>query len=84
MLVLTCSNAALISPKAEPTPEEKTGPEPEATAEAEATPEEYREKGRFKIGSHGRPSWAHPVVAGGRLYLRDQEWLGVYDIRAEK
>jgi outer membrane protein assembly factor BamB len=51
---------------------------------AEATPEEYREKGRFKIGSHGRPSWAHPVVAGGRLYLRDQEWLGVYDIRAEK
>lgn len=50
---------------------------------AEATPDEYREHGRFKIGSHGRPSWAHPIVAGGRLYVRDQEWLGAYDIRAK-
>jgi len=46
----------------------------------EATPEEYRERGRFKIESHGRPSWAHPVVANGRLYIRDQESLTVYDI----
>lgn len=50
---------------------------------AEATPEGYREHGRFKIQSHGRPSWAHPVVAGGRLYLRDQESLTAYDIRAK-
>jgi outer membrane protein assembly factor BamB len=49
---------------------------------AEATPEEYREHGRFKIESHGRPSWAHPVVAGGRLYIRDQESLTAYDVRA--
>ncbi|HTN75846.1 MAG TPA: PQQ-binding-like beta-propeller repeat protein, partial [Pirellulaceae bacterium] len=47
----------------------------------EATPEEYRERGRFKIQEHGRPAWAHPVVAGGRLYLRDQESLSVYDLR---
>ncbi|MEY4176581.1 MAG: hypothetical protein RLY70_155 [Planctomycetota bacterium] len=50
---------------------------------AEATPEEYREVGRFKINSHGRPSWAHPVVAGGKLLIRDQEWLGAYDVRAK-
>ena len=50
---------------------------------AEVTPKGYRERGRFKIKSHGRPSWAHPVVAGGRLYIRDQESLAVYDIRAE-
>jgi hypothetical protein len=50
---------------------------------AEATPEEYRELGRFKINSHGRPSWAHPVVASGKLLLRDQEWLGAYDIQAK-
>jgi outer membrane protein assembly factor BamB len=51
---------------------------------AEATPEEYRERGKFKIESHGRPSWAHPVVAGGRLYLRDQGWLAAYDVRAAR
>jgi hypothetical protein len=50
---------------------------------AEATPEEYREHGRFKIESHGRPSWAHPVIAGGRLYIRDQESLTAYDVRAK-
>ena len=49
---------------------------------AEATPEAYREHGSFKIKEHGRPAWAHPVVAGGRLYLRDQESLSVYDLRA--
>ncbi len=49
---------------------------------AEATSEEYREHGRFKIPSRGRPSWAHPVVAGGRLYIRDQESLTAYDVRA--
>jgi outer membrane protein assembly factor BamB len=48
----------------------------------EVTPEEYREHGRFKIQEHGRPAWAHPVVAGGRLYLRDQESLSVYDLRS--
>lgn len=47
----------------------------------EATPEEYREHGTFEIRSHGRPSWAHPVVAGGVLYIRDQESLTAYDVR---
>lgn len=50
---------------------------------AEVTPEEYRETGRFKITSHGRPSWAHPVVAGGKLYIRNQHQLTAYDIRAK-
>lgn len=49
----------------------------------DASPGEYTEKGRFKIKSHGRPSWAHPVVAGGRLYIRDQESLTAYDVRAK-
>lgn len=50
---------------------------------AEATPEAYREAGKFKIQSHGRPAWAHPVVCGGRLYIRDQESLTAYDVRAQ-
>ncbi len=48
----------------------------------EATPTEYREKGRFQIRDQGWPSWAHPAIAGGRLYLRNQGTLTAYDIRA--
>lgn len=50
---------------------------------AEATPEGYREHGKFKIDSHGKPAWAHPIVAGGKLYVRDQESLVVYDVTAK-
>lgn len=50
---------------------------------AEVTPEGYREHGRMKIQSHGRPAWAHIVVTGGRMYLRDQESLSVYDVTAK-
>jgi outer membrane protein assembly factor BamB len=49
---------------------------------AEVSPAEYRERGRFKIPTYGRPSWAHPVVAGGRFYIRDQHALTAYDVRA--
>ena len=48
----------------------------------EATPTGYREKGRFTIRDQGLPSWAHPVISGGRLYLLSQGMLSAYDIRA--
>jgi outer membrane protein assembly factor BamB len=48
---------------------------------AEATSQEYREHGRFEIPNHGRKSWAHPVVTGGVLYIRDQQWLTAYEVR---
>lgn len=47
---------------------------------AEATPEGYREHGRFRIEDKGKPSWAHPVVCGGRLYLRNQDQLNCYAV----
>jgi outer membrane protein assembly factor BamB len=47
----------------------------------EASPEAYKEKGRFSIPQESLPTWSHPVVAGGRLYLRDQDVLYAYDIR---
>ncbi len=50
---------------------------------AEATPAGYKERGRFTISDLGFPSWAHPVVAGGRLYLRNQGTVLTYDIRAK-
>ncbi len=49
---------------------------------AEATPTGYKEKGRFNIADQGWPSWAHPVVAGSKLYLRNQGVLTCYDIKA--
>ena len=50
----------------------------------EATPTGYREKGRFRIAQDSLPTWTHPVVAGGRLYLRDQDTIYAYDVRQKK
>ena len=49
----------------------------------EATPTGYVEKGRFRIQQDSLPTWAHPVVAGGRLYLRDQDTIYAYDVKAK-
>jgi outer membrane protein assembly factor BamB len=38
-------------------------------------------KGEFKTPAGGKgPYWAHPVVCGGRLYLRHDDMIFVYDI----
>lgn len=50
----------------------------------EATPEGYREKARFRIPHDALPTWTHPVVAGGRLYLRDQNTIYAFDVRQKK
>jgi outer membrane protein assembly factor BamB len=47
----------------------------------EATPTGYVEKGRFRIQQGELPTWTHPVVAGGRLYLRDQDTIYAFDVR---
>ena len=47
----------------------------------EATPTGYREKGRFRIPQDNLPTWSHPVVAGGRLYLRDQDTIYAFDVK---
>lgn len=55
----------------------------------EPSPEGYREKGRFTPPN--RPSrsqpmekgWAYPVIADGRLYLRDHAQLWCYDVRSK-
>jgi outer membrane protein assembly factor BamB len=49
---------------------------------AEASPAGYKEKGRFRTADQGLPSWAHPVVSGGQLYIRDQGTLAAYNIKA--
>jgi outer membrane protein assembly factor BamB len=53
----------------------------------EATPEAYRELGKFTPPdqperARGAKAWAYPVVANGRLYLRDATSLWSYDVKA--
>jgi outer membrane protein assembly factor BamB len=50
----------------------------------EANPAAFVEKGRFTPPDRsGKQSWPHPVVVGGRLYLRDQDVLLCYDVQAK-
>jgi hypothetical protein len=49
---------------------------------AEANPAGYREHGRFQLQTGSLPTWSHPVVANGKLFLRDQDTLYAYDVRA--
>lgn len=49
-----------------------------------ATPEAFNEVGSFKIpGSGDRPSWSHPVVAGGKLFLRENDTIFCYDLKSK-
>jgi outer membrane protein assembly factor BamB len=51
---------------------------------ADATPEAYKERSRFTIAKGNRPMWAPPVIANGHLFIRDQDSLYMYDIRAKR
>jgi outer membrane protein assembly factor BamB len=57
-----------------------------AVALIEASPESWKERGRFTLEPQTKQRsprgkiWTHPVITGGRLYLRDQEILSCYDV----
>jgi outer membrane protein assembly factor BamB len=49
---------------------------------ARANPDKYEEVSKFKIPDSGaRPSWSHPVITGGKLYLREQDKIFCYDLK---
>jgi outer membrane protein assembly factor BamB len=59
----------------------------------EATPDGYAEKGRFtppnppkkkQAGQFVERAFAYPVIANGRLYIRDLETLWAYDIKESR
>jgi outer membrane protein assembly factor BamB len=50
---------------------------------AEASPEGYREHGRFSLTTGSLPTWSHPVVSNGKLFLRDQDIIYAYDVRGK-
>ena len=47
-----------------------------------AKPNAYELAGRARVLGEG-PSWAHPVVTGGRLYLRYSDNLYCFDVKAK-
>jgi outer membrane protein assembly factor BamB len=50
----------------------------------DASPDGYHEHGRFdQPDRSSQHSWPHPVIAGGKLYLRDQDVLVCYDVKAK-
>lgn len=50
----------------------------------EANPKEYAERGRFIPPERSKEqAWPHPVVANGKLYIRDQGVLLCYDVKAK-
>jgi outer membrane protein assembly factor BamB len=50
----------------------------------EPSPKEYIERGRFDQPDRSEaPAWSHPVLANGKLYLRDQDVLLCYDVKAK-
>ena len=63
--------------------EEKTG----NVALVEASPNGWSEKGRFTLdplATTRNPKgaiWTHPVIANGKLYLRDQNLIFCYDVK---
>lgn len=47
-----------------------------------ANSRKYQELGRFEQPDRSdKPAWAHPVIADGRLYLRDMDKLLVYNLK---
>jgi outer membrane protein assembly factor BamB len=50
----------------------------------EPGPKRYIERGRFRQPDRSDlAAWAHPVVANGKLYIRDQDVLLCYDVKAK-
>jgi alcohol dehydrogenase (cytochrome c) len=50
----------------------------------EPSRKEFLERGRFDQPDRtDKPAWAHPVIANGKLYVRDQDTLFCYDVKAK-
>jgi len=43
----------------------------------------FVEHGRFSLDEINYPSWAAPVLSGGRLFLRSEKWMVCLDLKAK-
>ena len=42
----------------------------------------FEEVSHFEVpGSGERPSWSHPVILDGKLYVREGDVISCYDVR---
>ena len=48
----------------------------------DASPDGYVERGSFELPEISGPSWPHLAIADGQLYVREQDTLYCYDLRA--
>lgn len=66
------------------------GEKSDAVVLVDATPEKWTERGRFtlpKKSARKKPQggyWTHPVIANGKLYMRDQDLLFCFDVAAAR
>jgi len=50
----------------------------------EPSSKQYLERGRFSQPDRtNAPAWSHPIISNGKLYLRDQDLLLCYDVKAK-
>lgn len=55
----------------------------------EISPEGWKQKGKFELPEKSSIDrkmgmiWTHPVVANGKLYIRDLDWLFCFDVAAK-
>ncbi|VTS00142.1 FOG: WD40 repeat-like protein OS=Pirellula staleyi (strain ATCC 27377 / DSM 6068 / ICPB 4128) GN=Psta_4118 PE=4 SV=1: PQQ_2 [Gemmata massiliana] len=49
----------------------------------DATADKYTEISAFKVPNGKNNTWAHPVVVGGRFYVRELDTLWCYDVTAK-
>jgi hypothetical protein len=49
----------------------------------EATPKSYHEISRFQINPGDYNTWTPPVIADGKMYLREQDNLYCYDVKGK-
>lgn len=57
---------------------------PGTIALVDASPDGYKERGRFDPPNASKKwIWPHPVVVGGKMYIRDMDTLLCYDVKAK-
>lgn len=55
-----------------------------AVSLVQATPEGYKELGRFQAIDDDHTTWNHPVVAHGKLFVRNGEWAACYRLTEQQ
>jgi outer membrane protein assembly factor BamB len=59
------------------------GPKKGVVSLVKASPEGFERTGSFVVAKGRDKHWAHPTIAGGRLYIRYGGALYAYDIAAK-